>query len=272
MKKTLKNIKSTELKKKKTLIRNKIKGGSAFLKKTKDSLKRASKSAANVVRTGIKNVAGAPSNVARTLDMGAFYNFMPGNSEVKQNFGRSMTDLKVFQRDTITSKNLYVNLKANLMALACIDHLTFLEMMFNNANDISDYVNAYSHIGANSWIAPNVLNYRDIVDIQQQKFKMGGRETKRNKVVEMFKTKFKEKYTDYEPNGKGSNYIKTKRENKGVIPGKDDTKTERQIDTFITNFGNKIDKIQKYIEETKDTPTDQDTQSKANAVEKSKTA
>ena len=136
------------------------------------------------------------------------------------------------------------------MALACIDHLTFLEMMFNNPNDISDYANAVAHIGSNSWISPNVLNYRDIVKIQQDKYNMSNREEKRNKVIGMFKKKFKEKYNDYDPENKKTDYILSK-----VDGGKELSKDKK---AFISNFGRKINMAQKYIAESKDKPVNVD--------------
>lgn len=240
MKKTLKENNNKKIKKESLKIiknkqkktqKNKFKGGSYIkdsIMRGKDSIMRGIKSGKNVLKTTAKSLTiSGPSNLARTMDMGAFYNFLPGNSEVKDNLF-----IKTSNRMT---KNLYINLKANLMALACIDHLTFLEMMFNNPYDISDYVNLNSHVDNNSYYSPNVVNYKSIINIQNDKLKMENRKEKRNNIESIFKEKFNEKFND---------------ENTSKI----DTEINKK---FIKNFNTNIEKMQKFAAEKEDPPADQ---------------
>ena len=224
-----KKIKKESLKiiknKQKKTQKNKLKGGYSIM--------RGIKAGKNLVKTTIKSIAKAPSNTARTLDMMAFYNFLPGNSEVKNNL--------IFETSKRMTKNLYINLKANLMALACIDHLTFLEMMFNNPHDISDYVNLNSHVDGNSWYAPNVVNYKNVVNIQNEKLGMEDREKKRNNIITMFKEKFNERFKKSKPLNRTIN-----EENKNYLSFSGITTK------FIDNFNKNIDKVQQFGAEVKD--------------------
>ena len=242
MKKTLKKNNNKKIKKESLKIiknkqkktqKNKIKGGSIF-KKMSDSASRARKSLSAVARTSIKTVIKAPSNAARMLDMNAFYNYLPANNEVEDSKFKLPTSKRM-------TKNLYVNLKSNLMALACIDHLTFLEMMFNNPHDISDYVNLNSHMLNNSWYAPNVLNYKNVVNIQNEKLGMEDREKKRNNIITMFKEKFNERFKKSKPLNRTIN-----EENKNYLSFSGITTK------FIDNFNKNIDKVQQFGAEVKD--------------------
>lgn len=117
-------------------IRSIKEGVSKRLKRTAKTMGRVKAKARGIVEGTIK----APQMVYRMNDIGSIYGFMPTDGEVK---GNNLSNMAVGPRFT---KDLYMNLKANLLLLSSVDHLTLSKMLLVNPEDVADFTRAYRHI------------------------------------------------------------------------------------------------------------------------------
>lgn len=136
------------LKKNENLMKRTFKGGkrgffgsikegiSKRLKKTAKTMGRVKAKARGMVEGVIKS----PQMMYRMNDIGSIYGFMPTDGEVK---GNNLSNMAVGPRFT---KDLYMNLKANLLLLSSVDHLTLAKMLLVNPEDVADFTRAYRHI------------------------------------------------------------------------------------------------------------------------------
>lgn len=150
--KTFKNsdfLKTTVSQKRRREYISKKKGGMNMLKSGLKSLKNK----AGKAMQGVKNMGEATLKAgqiaSRTKDMGYLFGFMPNQTEV---IGRSDTANKVGLGGTPGqfTKNMWRNLKANILALSAIDHATFLRMLMVNPEDVQDYVNVHQWLAKKS--------------------------------------------------------------------------------------------------------------------------
>lgn len=107
------------------------------LKGTSKTLGRMKSKARGMVEGTIK----APQLMYRMNDVGSIYGFMPTSTEVK---GKNLASR--FGGKPLFCKDLYMNLKANLLLLSSVDHITLAKMLLVNPTDIADYTRAYEHI------------------------------------------------------------------------------------------------------------------------------
>ncbi len=126
-------------------------GWMSRMKKNAISLKnKASRSVGkmtDVVKKGASNALNAKTIADRLLQFNAIWGYLPNNSEV---LGTNEYNLKG-KRFT---KNIYENMKANLLALACIDHATFLRMNMINPDDVADLVRTHEHLNTRNQTTP----------------------------------------------------------------------------------------------------------------------
>lgn len=101
----------------------------------------------DVVKKGASNALNAKTIADRLLQFNAIWGYLPNNSEV---LGTNKYNLKG-KRFT---KNIYENMKANLLALACIDHATFLRMNMINPDDVADLVRTHEHLNTRNQTIP----------------------------------------------------------------------------------------------------------------------
>ena len=101
----------------------------------------------DVVKKGASNALNAKAVANRLLELNAIWGYLPNNSEV---LGTNKYNLKG-KRFT---KNIYENMKANLLALACIDHATFLRMNMINPDDVADLVRTHEHLNTRNQTIP----------------------------------------------------------------------------------------------------------------------
>lgn len=101
--------------------------------KTASSLKRKA-------RGTIEAMIKIPQLAYRMDELGKLMAFLPTSGEVLGNNLTNVTEGPRFNQD------LYMNMKANLCALACADHLTLCKMLLVNPADIADYVRLQRHL------------------------------------------------------------------------------------------------------------------------------
>lgn len=153
-------LKTTHSKKRKRVLpsrkysKKNVTGGASIikgLKRAASSLKRKTsrlaKSAVKTASTLKRRARGtaeamikAPQIATRMGEIGAVFGFLPTSGEVLGNNLTNVTEGPRFNQD------LYMNMKANLCALACADHLTLCKMLLVNPADIADYARLQRHL------------------------------------------------------------------------------------------------------------------------------
>ena len=109
-------------------------GGGMFKSLTKGMGRMAAEA-----RGAVEGVTKAGQLAYRAKQIGSIYAFMPNYVEVVGRSG-SGTGGGVFTKD------MYMNLKDNLVTLASIDSVTLKKMLLVNPEDIADYTRAYKWI------------------------------------------------------------------------------------------------------------------------------
>lgn len=140
-----KKKRNTQKASKRTL--KKLRGGEGFFSRMKNKASRSIGKMTDVVKKGASNALNAKAVANRLLELNAIWGYLPNDSEV---LGTNQYNLKG-KRFT---KNIYENMKANLLALACIDHATFLRMNMINPHDVADLVRTHEHLNTRNETIP----------------------------------------------------------------------------------------------------------------------
>ena len=124
----------------------------------------------------------------RLIQLGSLFAFMPNATEVagrnKDSFAGKMGVNQTLDNSTLGNpigkftKNMWRNLKANLLALASIDHLTFLKMNLVNPNDVADFVQGYNYLKDS--VNVNVNGEKRVNDFQRERLGIKDKDQKIN--------------------------------------------------------------------------------------------
>lgn len=177
--KTFKNsdfLKTTVSQKRRRGYISKKKGGMNGMNNMFKSGLKSLKNKAGKAMQGVKNMGEATLKAGqiatRTKDMGYLFGFMPNQTEV---IGRSDTADRFGLGGTPGqfTKNMWRNLKANILALSAIDHATFLRMLMVNPEDVQDYVNVHQWLekksNCNVMGQDKVLLYQENLGLKKKK-------------------------------------------------------------------------------------------------------